>query len=146
MSRNPSNSAILVVADRTTAAGPLASAIRERARVGPCRFTLLVPAVAHGLHRVVDPEDQCCAEAERTIGALRPALEAAAGGPMTVAIGSHDPMAAIQDALNAHPFEEVILATRSHRFARWTHVDLTSKVRGLGVALTTVEVRARIAA
>jgi hypothetical protein len=55
-------------------------------------------------------------------------------------IGSHDPMAAIQDALNAQEFEPVILATRSRRLARWARLDLTSKDKALGVPVTAVRV------
>jgi hypothetical protein len=131
---------ILIVADTDMAAGPLAAVVRERANAGRCHLTLLIPAVAHGLHRVVDPEDQCCAEAEQTIHRLRPRLEAAVGGPLRILIGSHDPMAAIQDALNAQEFEQVILATRSSRPARWARLDLTSKAKALGVPVTAVRV------
>ena len=49
---------VLVVAHKTAATEPLLDAVRERARRGPCVFTLLVPNAAHGLHKVVDPEDQ----------------------------------------------------------------------------------------
>jgi hypothetical protein len=132
---------ILIVADTAAAATPLAAVVHARQQAGMCEFTLLVPAVAHGLHRVVDPEDQCCAEAERTIGGLRPWLEAAAGAPVDVVIGSHEPIAAIQDALNVRAYTEVILATRASRFARWAHLDLRRKVEHLGVTVTSVDVR-----
>ena len=59
---------------------------------------------------------------------------AAIGGPLRIVIGSHDPMAAIQDALNDHEFGEVFLATRPNRLARWARLDLTSKVRAMGGA------------
>src|SRR3954454_916301 len=49
---------ILVVANQTAATPALIEAVRERAQAGPATFTLLVPKPAHGLHRVVDPEDQ----------------------------------------------------------------------------------------
>ena len=48
---------VLVVAHKTAATPALLDAVRERAARGPARFTLLVPNAAHGLHRVVDPED-----------------------------------------------------------------------------------------
>jgi hypothetical protein len=103
---------------------------------GAARFKLLVPAVAHGLHRVVDPEDQCCAEAQHTIDIVRPKLEAAARQPVPAMIGSHEPLAAIQDALNSEHFDEVILTSRSSRLARRVGLDLASKVRALGVRVT----------
>src|ERR671932_1332763 len=55
---------VLVVANKTAATPALMQAVRERAARGPTSFTLLVPNTAHGLHRVVDPEDQQQTEAE----------------------------------------------------------------------------------
>jgi len=49
---------VLVVAHKTAATQPLLEAVRERAARGPSAFTLLVPNSAHGLHKVVDAEDQ----------------------------------------------------------------------------------------
>lgn len=129
-----SESSVLLVAEGPSASTSLAPAVR--ARRGGARFTLLVPAVAHGLHRVVDPEDQCCEGAERTIGILRPSIEAAAGQVVPAIIGSHEPLAAIEDALNSEHFDEVILARRSGRLARRVHLDLASKVGALGVLVT----------
>jgi hypothetical protein len=106
-------SSVLLVAEPPDASAPLASAVRERGegrRVA--RFTLLVPAVAPGLHRVVDPGDQCCAEAEQTICILRQEIEAAAGATIAAMIGSHEPLAAIEDALNLGDFDEIVLAMR----------------------------------
>ncbi len=134
MSASPvSESSVLLVAEAPGASASLAFAVRAR---GAARFKLLVPAVAHGLHRLVDPEDQCCAEAERTIEILRPQLEAAARQPVPAMIGSHEPLAAIEDALNSEHFDEVVLAGRSGRLARRVRLDLASKVRALGVRVT----------
>jgi hypothetical protein len=112
--------------------------VRDRGHARCSQFTLLAPAVAHRLHRVVDPEDECCDEAERTIGSLRPAIEAAAGEAISAMIGSHEPLAAIEDAVNLQDFDEIIPATRSNRLARGLHLDLASKVRGLGLPVTVV--------
>ena len=58
---------VLVVANKTAASPGLLDAVRERASRGACEFTLLVPNTTHGLHKVVDPEDQSQNEAETTI-------------------------------------------------------------------------------
>jgi hypothetical protein len=131
-------SAVLLVTETPDASSTLAALVYERRQVRRSRFTLLVPAVAHGLHRVVDPEEGCCDEAERTISILRPAIEAAAGGPISAMIGSHEPLAAIEDALNLQHFDEVVLATRASRLARWLRLDLASKVEARGFQLTVV--------
>ncbi len=52
-----SQPARVLVANGTAATPPLIEAVRERAARGQAAFTLLVPQVTHGLHRVVDPED-----------------------------------------------------------------------------------------
>jgi hypothetical protein len=91
----------------------------------------------------VDPEDHGWAEARAVIDRAGPLLSSAAGQKVAGLIGSHDPLAAVEDALNLHGFDEVIIGTLPPRVSRWLHVDLPSKVAGLGVAVTTVTVGAR---
>ena len=59
---------VLVVSAQTAATPALLEAVRERAARGPASFTLLVPNAAHGLRRVIDPEDQEHSEADQMIG------------------------------------------------------------------------------
>jgi hypothetical protein len=132
---------VLVVANRTSASPTLLEAVSRRAREGACTFTLLVPRSPHGLHRVVDPEDHGHAEAAAAIEHARPLLSEAAGGPVSALVGSHDPLAAIEDALNAGVYDEVIISTLPRRLSRWLHVDLVRKVSGLGLPVTHVEAR-----
>ena len=132
---------VLVVANRTAATPALIEAVRERAERSPCRFTLLVPRSAHGLHRVVDAEDQSADEAEATIEMAVPLLEEAAGGSVEAIIGDPEPLAAVEDAMNSHGFDEVIVSTLPSRVSRWLHLDLPRKVAGLGVPVTTVTAR-----
>jgi hypothetical protein len=134
---------VLVVANRTAATPALLQAVRERAERGPCTFTLLVPNSAHGLHRLVDPEDQSASEAEAVLELALPLLEEAAGGHVDGIIGDPEPLAAIQDAVNVRGFDEIILSTLPKRVSRWLHLDLPSKVGGLGLPLTTVTARER---
>lgn len=129
---------VLVVANKTAATPALIEAVRERAAKGPCRFALLVPNVAHGLHRAVDPEDQSASEAETTLELARPLLEEAAGGPVEGIIGAPEPLAAVQDAVNAGDFDEIILSTLPTHVSRWLRLDLPSKVAGLGLPVTTI--------
>ncbi len=129
---------VLVVAHKTATTQPLLDAVRERAGRGPCTFTLLVPNSTHGLHKVVDPEDQGAGEAQAAIDASVPLLSAAAGGSVTGLVGDPDPGAAVQDAINLQGFDEVIISTLSPRLSRWLKLDLPSKVSGMGLPVTTV--------
>jgi hypothetical protein len=131
-------SRVLVVAHKTAATQPLLDAVRERAARGPATFTLLVPRAAHGLHKVVDPEDQDAGETRGVIDQAVPLLSEAAGSPVEALVGDADPGAAIQDAINIHGFDEVIISTLSPRVSRWLKLDLPSKVTGLGLPVTTV--------
>jgi hypothetical protein len=129
---------VLVVAHKTAATEPLLNAVRERAARGPARFTLLVPTTAHGLHKVVDPEDQDTAEAEGVLAGALPKLTDAAGSEVTGLTGSTNPHLAIEDAVNLHGFDEIIISTLSPRVSRWLKLDLPSKLSGLGIPVTTV--------
>jgi hypothetical protein len=130
---------VLVVAHKTATTQPLLDAVKERAQRGPCTFTLLVPNAAHGLHRLVDPEDQGASEAEIVLESAVPALREASGAPVEGLVGDADPVAAVHDAINLHgPFDEAIVSTLSPRISRWLHLDLPSKVSGMGLPVTTV--------
>ena len=129
---------VLVVAARTAATPALIDAVRERAARGACTFTLLVPNPAHGLHKVVDPEDQQASEAQSVIDEAIPALSEAAGAPVEGIVGDADPVAAVHDAINLRGFDEVIVSTLPVRLSRWLKLDLPSKVAGMGLPVTTV--------
>jgi hypothetical protein len=134
---------VLVVAYKTAATPALIEAVRERAGRGPAQFTLLVPNPAHGLHAVVDPEDVEQGEGEQVLELAIPLLEEAAGAPVEGLVGDPSPMNAIQDAINIHGFDEVIISTLPARVSKWLKLDLPSKVTGLGLPVTTVTARER---
>jgi hypothetical protein len=129
---------VLVVAHKTAATQPLLDAVRERAGRGPCKFTLLVPNPAHGLHKVVDPEDQGAGEANAVLEQAVPKLSEAAGAPVEGIVGSSEPTSAVQDAINLRGFDEVIVSTLSPRVSRWLKLDLPSKISGMGLPVSTV--------
>jgi hypothetical protein len=140
MSTDPAR--VLVVAHRTAAAPPLLDAVRRRASQSPARFTLLVPKTVHGLARVLDPEDVSAEEAEAILDLALPLLEDAAGSEVGGMVGVADPVAAVEDALNLHGFDEVIISTLPTRVSRWLRIDLPHKIMGLGVPVTTVTAHA----
>ncbi|HWI08539.1 MAG TPA: hypothetical protein VNT54_13625 [Solirubrobacteraceae bacterium] len=138
---------VLIVANRTAATEKLLEAVRERAQDGRVTFHLLVPATPRGLHRVVDPEvagrDEATAQLERELERLREAV----GTDVTGEVGDADPMAAISDTLHEREVDEIIISTLPRRLSRWMHLDLPSKVRGLGKPVMHVEgVRAPVPA
>jgi hypothetical protein len=99
---------------------------------------LLVPNATHGLHKVVDPEDQGGGEAKGVIEHALPSLTEAAGAPVEGIVGDPDPVAAVQDAINLRGFDEVIISTLPSKLSQWLRLDLPSKVRGMGLPVTTV--------
>lgn len=129
---------VLVVAHRTAAATGLRDAVRHRAAAGPARFTLLVPRTAHGLHRIMDPEDQDDSEAREILTRALPLLSEAAGSPVDGLIGDPAPLTAIDDAINRESYDEIILSTLPTHLSRWLRLDLPRKVAGLGLPVTTV--------
>ncbi len=129
---------VLVVAHRTAATPPLLEAVEQRAAQGPATFTLLVPNAAHGLHRLVDPEDADGSEAQTVLELALPQLEKAAGGHVEGKIGDQNPLDAISDAMNLDGYDEIIISTLPRRVSKWLRSDLPSKLKPLGVPITTV--------
>jgi hypothetical protein len=137
---------VLVVAHKTAATPALIEAVRDRAQRGPAAFTLLVPNPAHGLHALMDSEDQEESEGQTVLDLAIPLLEDAAGAPVEGLVGDPSPMNAIQDAINIHGFDEVIISTLPARVSKWMKLDLPSKITGLGLPVTTVTARDRASA
>ncbi len=129
---------ILLVANQTAATPALLEAVRARAEAGDAQFHLVVPATSHGLHRVVDPEDAGTPEAERALAAALPVLEEAAGGAVTGEVGDGSPLTAIEDAVNAGAYDEIVISTLPTRLSRWMKLDLPSKAKGFGLPVAHV--------
>ena len=134
---------VLVVAHKTAATPSLLEAVRERAQQGSAKFTLLCPKAVHGLTRIADPEDAPDAEARDVMALALPLLEEAAGSKVEGLVGVSSPLDAIQDAVNIHGFDEIIISTLPSRVSKWLHLDLPSKLNGLGLPVTTVTARER---
>ena len=130
---------VLIVANRTATSEALLSAARRRAEAGPARFHLLVPATPRGLHRVVDPEDSGKEEAAEQLALGLDLLREATGSDVTGNVGCPDPMAAIADVIYDRRVHEIILSTLPRRLSRWMHLDLPSKLNGMGIPVTHVE-------
>jgi hypothetical protein len=120
---------VLIVANRTAATPALLAEVRRRAAAGPCRFTLLVP------RSFWDADTE---ESAITLELAIPLLEEAAGSRVEGLIGAEDPYAAVTAALEAAPYDEIIVSTLPARVSRWLHVDLPARVRHLGLPVTVV--------
>ena len=129
---------VLIVAHKTAATPALIAAVKERAAAGPAAFTLLVPKAAHGLHKVVDAEDQEASEAEQVLARALPLLTQAAGTHVDGIVGDPNPLDAVQDAVNMHGFDEIIVSTLPAKVSRWLRLDLPHKLGGLGLPVTTI--------
>jgi hypothetical protein len=142
----PEPANVLVVAHQTAATSGLLDAVRERAQRGPATFHLVVPQQAHGMHKVVDPQDAGADEAQRVLATALPKLSEAAGGVVTGSVGDAEPLMAIQDAINLGHYDELIISTLPLGISRWLKLDLVSKARGLGLPVTHVAATSKVAA
>ena len=138
MTKPGSPAHVLIVAHHTADSPELLAAVAKRAAEQPCAFSLLVPDTPHGLQRVVDPEAHGLAEARQRLDVALPRLSAAAGAEVAGIVVSHDPLAAVHDALNLLGFDEVIVSMLPVRLSRWLRLDLPHKIRGLSVPVTEV--------
>ena len=132
---------VLVVANRTADSPDLIEALCRRAAAEPTSFTLLVPAVPHGLAWAADMK---AGWAEATLRAER------AGGHIRrcgleleeVIVGDPDPFAAVGDVLHAREFDEVVVSTLPRTISRWLAVRLPARLRR-AVDLPVIEIVAQ---
>jgi hypothetical protein len=137
---------VLVVAHQTAATPALMDAVRERAERSPARFHLVVPRQAHGMHKVVDPQDTGDDEAAAVLTEALPQLSYVAGHRVTGSLGDAEPLMAIQDAIHLGKYDEIIISTLPPRMSRWLKLDLVSKARALGLPVTHVEAVSKVEA
>lgn len=132
---------ILVVANRTADSPDLIAALRRRAAEERAGFTLLVPAVPHGLAWAADMKagwSEAAGRADRARTRIRRAgLELD-----EVIVGDPDPFAAVGDALHARAFDEVVVSTLPRTISRWLAMGLPARLRR-AVDLPVTEVHAQ---
>lgn len=119
---------ILVVANRTADSPDLIAALRQRADRSAAGFTLLVPAVPHGLAWAADMKagwSEAAGRAERAAARIREeGLELD-----EVIVGDPDPFAAVGDVLHARGFDEVVVSVLPMRISRWLAIGLPARLR-----------------
>ncbi|MEA2131104.1 MAG: hypothetical protein QOJ85_3995 [Solirubrobacteraceae bacterium] len=137
---------VLVVADKTAATPALLEALRARAARGPAYFHLLVPNPDLASWRPSEAHHPDLTHGEQVLALALPLIEDATSSAVGGSVSSrHDPMDAIEEALYAGNFDEIILSTLPRHVSRWLHVDLPSRVSHLGLPLTTVIAQGRVA-
>jgi hypothetical protein len=128
----PEPAHVLVVAHRTAATPSLLEQVRERAKSGPSRFTLLVP------RPYWDPDTE---EAEVVLELAVPLLEDAAGTQIDAVIGQTDPYEAVRQRLERGDIDEIIVSTLPERVSQWLHRDLPSRLEAFGLPVTVITAR-----
>jgi hypothetical protein len=119
---------ILVVANRTAESPELLEALRTRAVHGPCEFTLLVPATAHGIAWAADMHaGESEAEAHRK--GFVEELRREGLDVRDAKVGDPDPLAALCDETHFNDYDELIVSTLPLKVSKWLHLDLPSKAR-----------------
>ena len=117
---------ILVVANRTAATPRLLKEVGRRARQGPCRFSLLVPAAPS--HKAAD----------WTLESALPLLAREARSDVEGLTGGPDPFEAVERALRDDHFDEIIVSTLPPRRSMWLRKDLIRRIEALGLPVTPV--------
>jgi hypothetical protein len=117
---------ILVVANRTAESPELLEALTARAVHGPCEFTLLVPATAHGIAWAADMHaGESEAEAHRK--GFVEELRREGLDVRDAKVGDPDPLAALCDETHFNDYDELIVSTLPLRLSKWLKVDLPRK-------------------
>jgi hypothetical protein len=110
----------LVVANETVGERPLIDALTKRASESPHRFTIISPQGGKSAQAAASAKDRL----ERTVEELRQAGLEVAGQVMEA-----DPLTSVQNALQFHPADEIIVSTFRGQHSRWQRMDLVERVR-----------------
>jgi hypothetical protein len=111
---------VLVVANETVGGRRLVETLRKYASESPHRFTVIAPQAGK------DPLAAASAH-ERLEGTLKELR--AAGLEVVGQVVEPDPLTSIQNALQYHPADQIIISTFPSRRSRWVGGDLINRVR-----------------
>ena len=117
---------VLIVANRTASTPRLIEAVGSRAEASPCEFALLIPDVTNRK------------AADWTLETAQRSLRRAARGKVEGLVGGADPFESVQEAVRQGAFDEIMVSTLPRRMSKWLRRDLVTKVRGLGLPVTSI--------
>ncbi len=132
---------VLVLTDLTAADPALLDAIRTRAQQGPAQFRVVVPNPAPAEWHPLHPErhDQAAA-AETALEQARPAIEAAAGGPVIASVSiRHDPMDVIEGVIYHEPVDATGCRSTCHSHSPGPRATSRARTSGGGWAGAVAE-------
>jgi hypothetical protein len=110
----------LVVANETVGERPLMEALSRRAAESPHRFTIISPQGGKSAQAAATARERL----DRTIAELR-----RSGLDVSGQIMETDPLTSVQNALQYHPADEVVVSTFQGNRSRWQRMDLVERVR-----------------
>ena len=119
---------VLVIANRTADSTDLIEALHRRLDEECTRFTLLVPAVPHGLSWAADMKAGWSAAITRAEVASE-RMRASGIALDDVIVGDPDPFAAAGDVLHKGGFDEVIVSTLPRGISNWLKLGLADRLR-----------------
>lgn len=112
---------VLVVANETVGGRRLIEALEKRASESPHRFTVICPQGGKDPSAAESAQERL----DRTLDELR-----TAGLDVVGQVMDPDPFTSIQNALQYHPADEIIISTFPGRHSRWLRSDLVDRIRG----------------
>lgn len=129
----------LIVANQTLGGQALSDLVRDGSDEN-ATFHVLVPATPAGDHSV--PDDDAIAVAQIRLGQALLRFEQV-GAQVTGEVAVHEPLDAIEQALDANSYDGIIISTLPPGASRWLHLDLPRRVgRKFDLPVVTVEAAA----
>jgi hypothetical protein len=129
---------VLVIANRTADSPDLIDDLRRRLGEEGIRFTLLVPAVPHGLSWAANMKSGWSAAINRAETASQ-RMRASGIALEEVVVGDPDPFAAAGDVLHGGDFAEVIVSTLPRSVSKWLRLGLADRLhRAFEIPVTQV--------
>ena len=117
---------ILIVANRTLGGDHLLDEVRKHLAEGECEFHVVVPASHPGGGTWTEGGAQ--AAAKQRLDEVLPRLEAA-GAKVSGEVGDPNPVLAVNDAVIANRYDEMIVSTLPPGASSWLHADAVHRLR-----------------